>query len=92
MIAQESHFADVLASGYPWVQRIGGLRANASRKSHAELNDALELDRGNPASLAADYRALAEKVPSLRVMGGCCGTDHHHVHAIASALAEAATL
>ncbi len=84
--AHPSHFDHVLEVGEPWLGRIGGLRANASRLSHAELDEATELDRGDPADLGRWYVALGEKLPGLRVVGGCCGTDHHHVAAIADAL------
>ena len=63
-----------------------GVRANASRCSHAELDEATELDRGDIAELAGWYAALHSIMPDLRVVGGCCGTDHEHVTAIAEAL------
>ena len=44
--AHPSHFADVLAEDGAWRERIGGLRANASAKSHAELDDARGARRG----------------------------------------------
>lgn len=59
--------------------RIRGVRANASRLSHAELDAATELDDGNPEELAADYRRLLTALPALNVLGGCCGTDERHV-------------
>jgi S-methylmethionine-dependent homocysteine/selenocysteine methylase len=83
--AHPTHFEDVLESGAPWIERIRGLRANSSRKSHAELDEATELDEGDPAELGAQYRALGARLPSLSVLGGCCGTDHRHVAEIASA-------
>jgi S-methylmethionine-dependent homocysteine/selenocysteine methylase len=67
--------------------RIRGLRANASRKSHAELDESTELDPGDPLELGAQYRALRDRLPGLRVLGGCCGTDHRHVAAIFAACA-----
>jgi len=82
--AHPSHFEDVLRGGASWVERIGGLRANASRLSHAELDEAEELDDGNPVELAGQYREMMELLPNLVVMGGCCGTDHRHVEAIQS--------
>jgi S-methylmethionine-dependent homocysteine/selenocysteine methylase len=85
--AHPTHFDDALAARAPWVDRIHGLRANASAKSHAELNEATELDVGNPAELGAQYAALRRRLPNLNVMGGCCGTDHRHVEAIAAACA-----
>lgn len=82
--AHPSHFAAVLDDPELAV-RIGGLRANASRMSHAELDQATELDEGDPAELAGDYRDLLGALPHLCVLGGCCGTDHRHVEAIARA-------
>jgi homocysteine S-methyltransferase len=84
--AHPEHFAGVLRG--PWTARIRGLRANASRKSHAELNESTELDTGDPVELGAQYAELAGSVlRSLNVMGGCCGTDERHVAQIASACA-----
>jgi homocysteine S-methyltransferase len=82
------HFDHILDPRAAWTSRIMGLRANASRCSHDELNAATELDRGDPADLAARYRALHERLPNLRVFGGCCGTDHEHVAAMAEVLAR----
>ena len=65
------------------MKRIGGVRANASRLSHAELDEAEELDAGNPAELGRDYARLRRLLPNLSVLGGCCGTDHRHVEAMA---------
>jgi S-methylmethionine-dependent homocysteine/selenocysteine methylase len=80
--AHPTHFAHVLAEGGAWVERIGGLRANASTLSHAELDEAQELDDGDPAALGAQYRALRGLLARLNVVGGCCGTDHRHVEQI----------
>jgi S-methylmethionine-dependent homocysteine/selenocysteine methylase len=82
--AHPTHFESVLLKG-AWRDRIGGVRANASAKSHAELNESTELDAGNPRELAAQYRELRKLLPRLTVLGGCCGTDHRHVEAICSA-------
>lgn len=62
--------------------RIGLLRANASRLSHAELDACETLDDGDPAQLAEAYAALMRRMPGLRVLGGCCGTDLRHLAAI----------
>lgn len=80
--AHPSHFAQVLGDEL-LAQRIGGIRANASRMSHAELDEAAELDDGNPDELASDYHGLLAALPHLCVLGGCCGTDHRHVDAVA---------
>jgi S-methylmethionine-dependent homocysteine/selenocysteine methylase len=84
--AHPSHFAGVLAQGGAWRERVRGLRANASRRSHAELDQSTDLDAGNPDELGGDYRALRPLLPRLSVVGGCCGTDHRHVGAICRAL------
>ena len=83
--AHPTHFEDVLSEDEPWRERIRGLRANASTMSHAELDEAPELDEGDPADLGARYAGLREKLPRLSVLGGCCGTDHRHVTEICSA-------
>ena len=83
--AHPSHFYDVLEPGSGWTDRICGLRANASRLSHAELDEAEELDEGDPEELANEYVALRERLPRLTVLGGCCGTDHRHVDAMSKA-------
>ena len=83
--AHPSHFGHVLPEDEPWVARIIGLRANASRQSHAQLNEAPELDEGNPAELGQDYARFKRRLPHLNVMGGCCGTDHRHIEQIALA-------
>jgi S-methylmethionine-dependent homocysteine/selenocysteine methylase len=83
--AHPTHFDDVLATDEPWRDRIRGLRANASMMSHDELDEAEELDDGDPADLGARYAALRPRVPNLNVLGGCCGTDHRHVAAIRDA-------
>jgi homocysteine S-methyltransferase len=83
--AHPTHFRDVLEPGSAWSGRIRGLRANASRSSHAELDEAEELDTGDPEELGREYVGLRERLPALTVLGGCCGTDHRHIGAIARA-------
>jgi S-methylmethionine-dependent homocysteine/selenocysteine methylase len=82
--AHPTHFADALPEGESR-KRIRGLRANASTLSHAELDDAEELDSGDPDDLAQRYVALRTDLPELEVLGGCCGTDIRHVTAICDA-------
>jgi S-methylmethionine-dependent homocysteine/selenocysteine methylase len=86
--AHPTHFDGVLSEDQPWKQRIGGLRANASTLSHAELDEADELDDGDPEDLGARYAALRTRLPRMNVLGGCCGTDHRHVAAIREAWAR----
>lgn len=83
--AHPTHFDAVLRTDEHWVKRIGGLRANASKLSHQELDNSPELDTGNPDELGQEYRDLLRHLPHLRVLGGCCGTDHRHVAAISKA-------
>ena len=85
--AHPTHFAHVLEDAGSWRDRIGGLRANASAKSHAELDEAEELDEGDPVDLGARHRALRDRLPRVAVLGGCCGTDHRHVEQISYAWA-----
>ena len=80
--AHPRHFAGELRSGAPWVGRIGGLRANASAKSYAELDASPEIDIGDIAELADDHAELLPSLPNLQLIGGCCGTDHRHIAAI----------
>ncbi len=84
--AHPAHFAEVLRDPAPWRERIRGIRANASRRSHAELDESPDLDIGNPLELAEDYRTLRRELPHMTIFGGCCGTDLRHVSAIATAL------
>lgn len=83
--AHPTHFQDVMGSAQAWTRRIRGLRANASRRSHQELNDAPDLDAGDPIELGDQYRDLMQTHPQMNVLGGCCGTDHRHVERIALA-------
>ena len=83
--AHPTHFDEVLEADGPWLDRVRGLRANASTKSHAELDEAEELDEGDPTDLGRRYAALRARLPLLNVVGGCCGTDHRHVAAIRDA-------
>ncbi len=84
--AHPTHFAHVLDPDAAWSQRLRGVRANASRKSHAELDESESLDPGDPVELGAQYADLRRRSPNLTVLGGCCGTDVRHLKAIAEAL------
>ncbi len=86
--AHPTHFSHVLENGSSWLTRIKAIRANSSCKSHAELDESVELDRGNPTELKDDYLGLMELLPNLTVFGGCCGTDHHHIEEICKGVTE----
>ena len=77
--AHPDHFADILEPGAAWMDRLKGIRANASRMSHEELDACTELDAGDPAEFGALHAALTSQYPNFSVLGGCCGTDHRHV-------------
>lgn len=83
--AHPLHFDAVLERGGRLCERIHGLRVNASTKSHAELDDSTLLDDGDPEDLGRHYRRLCGVLPNLKVLGGCCGTDHRHVDAMCRA-------
>jgi homocysteine S-methyltransferase len=80
--AHPTHFEDALAAGEAWIGRVRGIRANASRRSHAELDEAPDLDAGDPVEMGQQYRDLRRRFPQFAVLGGCCGTDHRHVQQI----------
>ena len=88
--AHPTHFAGVLETNAPWLQRIRGIRANASPCSHAELNESTELDAGDPAELGRQFHEIRTRRPHLTILGGCCGTDDRHLAAICAECAESA--
>ncbi|MEO3414204.1 homocysteine S-methyltransferase family protein [Roseovarius sp. CAU 1744] len=79
--AHPDHFSAIL-DGADWTRRLGGLRANASRMSHEELDNAEELDDGDPQEFGQLHAALMQGLTGIKVLGGCCGTDHRHVQAV----------
>jgi homocysteine S-methyltransferase len=83
--AHPLHFEEAVSSGGRWLDRIRGIRANASTMSHAELDQATELDIGDPVDLGQRYRKLRGRLSRFSVMGGCCGTDHRHITAMCEA-------
>ena len=83
--AHPTHFDATLAGKGGWLDRIRGIRANASKRSHAELNEAPDLDDGDPVELGGQYQALGLRHPQINVLGGCCGTDHRHIAQICAA-------
>jgi S-methylmethionine-dependent homocysteine/selenocysteine methylase len=87
--AHPTHFQNELKENEQWVKRIKGIRANASCKTHAELDESTELDRGNPKELAREYKKMKDKLSQLNVFGGCCGTDEEHVFEIINHLNSA---
>ena len=88
--AHPSHYDTTMPIGAEWTKRVRGMRANASRRSHQELNDSPELDAGNPLELGGEYRDFRHNHPQITVLGGCCGTDHRHMESISLACRYAA--
>jgi homocysteine S-methyltransferase len=84
--AHPDHFADVLEDD-AWARRIRGIRCNASRRSHAELDECETLDDGDPHELATLNMQILARMPWVNVLGGCCGSDLRHITEIADALA-----
>jgi len=87
--AHTEHFDAALQAGEGWTARVRGIRANASRLSHAELDEAEELDDGDPGEFGRLYSRLRDRLPQLTVFGGCCGTDHRHIGEVSTALCPA---
>lgn len=85
--AHPTHFAGALDGPAGWTKRLRGIRANASARSHAELDAASDLDAGDPAELGRQYADLRRRFPEVNILGGCCGTDFRHVAAIAQTCA-----
>jgi homocysteine S-methyltransferase len=85
--AHPAHFASALEAKGPWLDRIHGIRANASMKSHKELDESSALDAGDPLDLGRRYRRIRDRLPQITILGGCCGTDERHMAAICEACA-----
>jgi S-methylmethionine-dependent homocysteine/selenocysteine methylase len=88
--AHPTHFEGTLSKGGAWLERVRGIRANASKRNHQELNDAPDLDDGNPIELGHQYHDLLKRHPQINVLGGCCGTDHRHIEQISMTCTVAA--
>jgi S-methylmethionine-dependent homocysteine/selenocysteine methylase len=83
--AHPDHFSHVLENA-GWARRIRGLRCNASRKSHAELDESEFLDDGDPVEFGSQYKAMSMQMPWVNVFGGCCGSDLRHITEVARAV------
>ncbi|KAJ5210720.1 Homocysteine S-methyltransferase [Penicillium cf. griseofulvum] len=69
--------------------RLGSIRGNSSLKSHEELDNSTELDRGDIPGWVQEFNQLVSMLPGLKVVGGCCGTDEEHIDAIAGRIHSA---
>lgn len=88
--AHPTHFSGALPAHADWMRRVKGLRANASRLSHAELDESTDLDAGDPQELAGQYAQIIAAHGEINVVGGCCGTDHRHISEIGNRFLKAA--
>jgi len=83
--AHPNYFIATLGNNQNVLNKIHGVRANASLKSHAELDESTELDAGDKQLLTARYKELKNRLAHFTVIGGCCGTDHTHIREICNA-------
>ncbi len=79
--AHPDHFTGIF-NDEPWMNRLRGVVANASRCSHSELEAAKEFDEGNPDELGSLIGSLLKQYPHFNIIGGCCGTDMRHMKRI----------
>lgn len=89
--AHVTHFEHImrLNKDEPWVKRIRGLRSNASKKSHAELDQSDDLDDGDPEEFGQQNAELRQMFGDhLNIFGGCCGTDSRHITQITEAFQQ----
>ena len=89
--AHPDHVIGTLSTG-DWTDRIHGFRANASRMSHAELDESETLDAGDPQEFGQLFNDVRDAAPSITILGGCCGTDSRHIAEIAAAASSAGRL
>lgn len=80
--AHPIHIRNAFTEAGSWMDRIRAIRANASSKSHMELEQMENLDEGDPSELGNQYKELKAQLNHLNVLGGCCGTDHRHINEI----------
>ena len=78
--AHPNHFSGVLHGQ----GRLKGVVVNASKCSHAELDEADELDEGDAEELGADVAEIVRRNPDITIFGGCCGTDMRHLRSMAN--------
>jgi len=83
--AHPDHFFDQF-DDLKWTRRVKGIRCNASRLSHEELDACKVLEDGDPVELASQYKSLSTRMPWLNIFGGCCGSDLRHVTQIAKVI------
>jgi S-methylmethionine-dependent homocysteine/selenocysteine methylase len=66
-----------------WINRVRGVRPNASKMEKIELCQIGHLEDGDPVELGAQCGDLARRYPHMDIWGGCCGTWDTHLDQIA---------
>ncbi|WP_286238828.1 homocysteine S-methyltransferase family protein [Neptuniibacter halophilus] len=69
--------------GGPWLQRVRGVRPNASKMEKVALCKIGHLESGDPVELGEQCGELAKRYPHMDIWGGCCGTWDQHLDQIA---------
>ena len=66
-----------------WINRVRGVRPNASKMEKIALCQLGHLEDGDPVELGELCGDLARRYPHMDVWGGCCGTWSSHIDEIA---------
>jgi homocysteine S-methyltransferase len=66
-----------------WIDRVRGVRPNASRMEKMALCQIGHLEDGDPVELGKLCGDLARRYPHMDIWGGCCGTWDRHLDEIA---------
>ena len=66
-----------------WIERIRGVRPNASKMEKIALCKIGHLEDGDPEELGTLCGDLARRYPHMDIWGGCCGTWDKHLDEIA---------
>jgi homocysteine S-methyltransferase len=66
-----------------WINRVRGVRPNASKLEKIALCQIGHLEEGDPVELGEQCGDLARRYPHMDLWGGCCGTWNRHLEEIA---------
>lgn len=70
-----------------WIDRVRGVRPNASKMEKIALCQIGHLEQGDPVELGELCGDLARRYPHMDIWGGCCGTWNTHLDEIAKNIA-----
>ena len=79
-------FAQAVEHSTNITDRILGLQANTLAKTPEELNNLTYLDASSTPEEFGDLMISLHQRYGLKILGGCCGSDAHHIEAIAQQL------